>query len=821
MIGATLAHYHILDRLGSGGMGDVYRAEDVRLHRFVALKTLREPPGGETGGDAATTARQLLAEARAASALTHPNIAVIYDAGEAEQAGQRVAFIAMELVDGTTVASLHLPLDLDRIFSIVEPLADALAEAHAQGLVHRDIKPSNVMVTPTGRVKLLDFGIAQRRTGRMTVAAPDDSTHTAELPEVASGFVGTLPYVAPEQATGRPVDGRADMFSLGVMLYELVCGTRPFTGENAAQMLEAILRDEVPPFTDVQRDPRLPMVERLVRRMLARDPDRRLSTLREVHDALVAIRTRQELPSSISAAGETKSVAVAAFVNISGNPEDDWLGTGISETLTAEIAQLNGLSVVPRERMAEQMKLLRQQNGGSTVQIDPSDLFLRAARELRARWIVLGAFQRSGDALRVTASLIDVPSGHVVRTMKVDGMLNAIFALQDHLVRELADALRAAVKPEMDAHPPDTAVVEAYQAFSRGVLNRSVETIESLDRAVWLFERAVSLDPAYARAYVELGAAYSTKADYLSMAELHQQALIALRRAIELQPDSARAWRELGATLVSSGQEAEGIAALRRALQMDPEDATTYGVMGRALFIGLAHFQEAVEWFECALDRNAKAGWFALQLAHCCALLRDFPRGERAAQRAMELQEAFLSGREGLFMTGSYVRAGHLAALQGRHDQAIDYFQREVDFLMRTDHALRNRVLVELNARLGAAYLKTGETRKAESTFEIALDGFERRVRLGADDPFTRYYAAAVHALRGDDDSALVFLERALSGRRAFVAARARIEPEFDALRGDPRFQRLVGDAAPQTPPESKTARAPSGVAGRSAERVD
>ncbi len=801
MIGATLAHYRILDRLGSGGMGDVYRAEDVRLHRFVALKALREPPDGDAG----TAARQLLAEARAASALTHPNIAVIYDAGEAEQAGQRVAFIAMELVDGITVASLHLPLDLDRIFSIVEPLADALAEAHAQGLVHRDIKPSNVMVTPTGRVKLLDFGIAQRRTGRMTVAAPDDSTHTAELPELASGFVGTLPYVAPEQATGRPVDGRADMFSLGVMMYELACGTRPFTGENAAQMLEAILRDEVPPFTDLQRDPRLPMVERLVRRMLARDPDRRLSTLREVHDALVAIRTHQQLPSSLSAAGETKSVAVAAFVNISGNPEDEWLGTGISETLTAEIAQLNGLSVVPRERISEQMKMLRQDNGGGTGQVDASDLFLRAARELRARWIVLGAFQRSGDALRVTASLIDVPSGQLVRTMKVDGMLNAIFALQDHLVRELADALRAAVKPETDAHPlPDTAIVEAYQAFSRGVLNRSVDTVESLDRAVWLFERAVSLDPAYARAYVELGAAYSTKADYLSMSELHQKALTALRRAIELQPDSARAWRELGATLVSSGQEAEGIAALRRALQMDPEDATTYGVMGRALFIGLAQFQEAVGWFECALDRNAKAGWYALQLAHCCALLRDFARGERAAQRAMELQEAFLSGREGLFMTGSYVRAGHLAALQGRHAEAIDYFQREVDFLMRTDHALRNRVLVELNARLGAAYLKTGETRKAHSTFEIALDSFDRRVRLGADDPFTRYYAAAVHALRGDADSALVFLERALSGRRAFVAARARIEPEFDTLRSDPRFQRLVVDGEPQ----NNTARA-------------
>jgi tetratricopeptide (TPR) repeat protein len=247
---------------------------------------------------------------------------------------------------------------------------------------------------------------------------------------------------------------------------------------------------------------------------------------------------------------------------------------------------------------------------------------------------------------------------------------------------------------------------------------------------------------------------------------------------------------------VSTGQPTDGIAALRRALQMDPEDATSYGVMGRALFIGLAQFREAAGWYECALERNPKAGWYALQLAHCAALLRDFDKGERAAKRAMELQEAFLSGREGLFMAGSYVRAGHLAALQGRYAEAVDYFQREVDFLMRTEHALRNRVLVELNARLGAAYLKLGDARKAQSAFDIALDGFERRVRLGADDPFTRYYAAAVHAQRGDSEPALAFLERALSQQRPFIAARARIEPEFESLQNDPRFQRLVQQTA-------------------------
>jgi TolB-like protein/tRNA A-37 threonylcarbamoyl transferase component Bud32/Flp pilus assembly protein TadD len=780
MIGETLSHYRVLERLGSGGMGDVYRAEDLRLRRDVALKTLRsdavEPD----------TARRLLAEARAASALNHPNIAVVYEADEVEHQGRRIGYIAMEYVEGTTVAALASlgPLDLDRILDIVEAIADALAEAHAHGLVHRDLKPSNVMVTPAGRVKVLDFGVAQQRDTR--VAAPDEATRTVGLMADLAVFVGTLPYVAPEQATGRDVDGRADMFSLGVMLYELVCGRRPFAGNNSAQLFEAILRGDVPPFPDVHRDARLPQVERVVRRMLARDPERRFAGLGEVRDALASIRAGHRLPDAIGQARDANSIAVAGFVNISGNPEDDWLGTGISETLTADAGQLEGLSVVARERVSEILKTISQQTGEHG---DGS--LLQAGRELRARWVVSGAFQRSGDAVRVTASVTDVATGQLVGTTRVDGRLQAVFELQDRLVRELAGMLRAAVAPAATAGP-ETHVIAAYEAFSRGLLNRQAETFESLDRAAWLFERAVSLDPTYARAHEELGAAYASKASYLSMPELLGRAVSSLRRAIELQPASGRAWRELGLVLIDMGQDTEGMAAIRRALAIEPENASACAAMGRALFIGRAHFAEAAEWFARALERNPKGGWYALQLAHRASLIRDFARGERATRQAMELQEAFLSGREGLFIAGAYMRAGHLDALQGRHAEAVANFEREIDFLVRTEHALRSRILVELNSRLGGSYLQLGETRKAQAVFNVALESFDRRVRLGADDPFTRYYAAAVHAMRGDAEPALAFLERALTQQRAFTAARARIEPEFDRLREDPRFQRLL-----------------------------
>jgi serine/threonine-protein kinase len=783
LTGATLDHYRVFERLGSGGMGDVYRAEDLRLRRIVALKTVRADAEGREG-----TAR-LLAEARAASALSHPHIAVVYEIGHADHASQPLDYIAMEYVEGTTLAAMAAarPLDLDVILDIFEQIADALAEAERLGIVHRDLKPANVMVTPAGRVKVLDFGVAQRR--RPAGAPPDDSTRTSDVPDLVAGFAGTVAYASPEQLTGREVDVRADLFSLGVMLYELVCGRPPFPGGNAAQILEAILTREAPPFPDLDRDPRLPALERLVRQLLARDRADRLASSAGLRSTLESIRTAGRLPGAIDADGN-RTVAIAGFVNISGNADDDWLGTGITETLTADAAQLEGVSVVPRERVSETLRTLRQNTD------EPDErLFLRAARALRARWVVIGGFQRSLDAVRVTASLTDVASGELVRTARVDGSVNAIFELQDRLVRELATSLRAAVSPS--AALPETGVVSAYEAFSRGLINRRDETFESLDRAVVLFERAVALDPAYGRAHLELGAAYGTKADYLSMPELHERSLSSLKRAIELQPGSARAWRELGNTLMAVGQDAEGMAALRRALAIDPADASALGSIGRALFIGQARFREAAEWFDRALEKNANAGWYSLQLAHCAALLREFARGERAAARAVELQEAFLSGREGLFIAGGYIRAGHLAALQGRHTDAVGFFQREIDFLVRTEHPLRHRILVELNTRLGASYQRLGDAPRANDLFDAALASFERRVRLGADDPFTRYYAAAIHALRGEAEPALAYLERALTRQPAFTAARAAIEPEFDGLHADSRFQRLVQAVSP------------------------
>lgn len=782
MIGETISHYRVLERLGKGGMGEVYLAEDLRLHRQVALKMLRSETPRDEQGQA-----RLLREARTASVLSHPSIAVIYEIDEAESSAGHIRFIAMEYVPGQTLAQLarqDAP-DLDRVLDVVLQVAQALSEAHARGIVHRDVKPSNLVLTDSGRVKVLDFGLARQQV----LPGESDSTWTRAPGQAASdeGLVGTIAYMSPEQALGQEVDGRADVFSLGVVFYELLAGRSPFLRPNAAQTLSAILQQEPFPLVARFQDARLPQIEAMLRRMLAKDPGERYPGMREVCDDLELAR-RGEAPLHALPAATSAAVAVLSFANITSSSEDDWLGTGIAETVTTDLKNLDGLTVVSRARIHETLRKLGAEAGATD-----EALAVQAGRELHTRWVLSGGFQRSGDAVRVTARLIEVETGTIVRTVKIDGRLSEIFDLQDRLVRELSTGLRLTLAPPGGRSADETHLIEAYEAFSKGVLNLRVDSYESLDRAVLQFEHAVRLDPLYARAHLELGAAYFSKADYLAIPELHERALDSLRKALDLHPGMVRAWREMGGVLVSLGREDEGIEAIRRGLELDPEDAGALAAMGRALFVGCAQFKEAAEYFDKALLHNPEGGWYALQLAHCAALMREFERGEAAARRAAELQEALLSGQDGVRIVGSYMRLGHLAALQGRYKEAVGHLQRELAFLQRVDHALRSRISIELHMRLGAAYLRLERADEARVALGVGLSSFEQRIRLGADDPFTRYYAACIYALRGERQEALACLAKTAKMRRRFTVARARIEPELESLREEPRFKEILG----------------------------
>jgi TolB-like protein/predicted Ser/Thr protein kinase len=778
VIGTTIGRYRVLERLGAGGMGEVYLAEDVRLHRTVALKTLR----GDAQTDEQAHAR-LLREARAAAALTHPGIAVIYEIDEVEGEDGPIRFIAMEYVAGETLADYarKQPPSVERALDMVDALAEALGEAHARGIVHRDIKPSNVMVTADGRLKILDFGLAKQHV----FGTPDGSTWSRDAARSGGALLGTLAYMSPEQALGKTVDPRADVYSLGALLYELVAGEAAFRGENAVQILDAVLHRPPPSLPAENDDSRAPQVEALVQEMLAKEPSLRPASMAKVRERIAALRRGSPAPARAELA---QAVAVLGFSNISGHSEDDWLGTGIAETVMSDLRELPGLAVVAPARVREAMRHAGAEDG----EVDET-LAARVGRELGTRFVLSGGFQRAGDTVRVTARLADIESGRVLKTVKLDGPLDDIFSLQDRIVRALASGLRVSVPA--GAEGEETHIVEAYEAYSRGVINFQLESYESLDRAILLFERAVALDPTYGRALVALASALHTKADYLVLPELSERALVAFRRALELQPGSARAWRLMGSALMGLGRDEEGFAAIERALELAPEDAGVLASMGRAIFIGKGLFPEAAVYFEKALEREPQGGWFALQLAHCLALDRSFVRGEEVARRAAQLQESLLSGREGYVIVGSHMRLGHLAALQGRDTEAVEQFQRELAFLQRVDHALRSRIKIELHLRLGGAHGRLGDAEPARAALETARTAFEARLRLGADDPFTRYYAACTYAQLGMTDEALTSLERAAAGRRALTIARARNEPELERLRGEARFEALFRDA--------------------------
>lgn len=780
VIGTLLSHYRILEPLGAGGMGEVFLAEDVRLKRQVAIKFLRVdgPQPHEARG-------RLLREARAASALNHPNIAVIYETDEIfGEDGSVRPFIALEYVKGRPIVD-HVrtrATDIDGILDLATQVADALAEAHRRGVVHRDIKPSNVLVTDAGRVKILDFGLAKFQPW----GEESSNTWTRDVADrTASGRVmGTLAYMSPEQALGKDVDGRTDVFSLGALLYELLCEAPPFQREGAVATLDAILREPPPPLPARLSDPRRPRIEALLGRMLAKDRGDRYATIDEVAADLRSLRhATGSFPAAVALS--RPAVAVLPFANITGGAEDEWLGAGIAETVSADLGSISGLAVV---RRAEVEAAVRQLRDDRTV--TEADIERRVGTEVNARYVVGGGFQRIGDNVRVTARLTDLSENRLLRTVKVDGAMGEIFAVQDRLVRELSSEL--SVKPPSSDDGGETHVVAAYEAFSKGLLNQDLETFESLERAILLYEKATALDPNYARAHVALGGAYSSKADYLAAPELNQKAVASLRRAIDLNPKNTRAWRDLGLTFLSDGRDDEAIEAIRQAMTLSPNAAGPLSAMGRALFIGHGDFEGALNHFERAVAADPKAGWFWLQLAHCATLTGRLDRAEEAVNAAVAMQEASLSGSESVHIAGAYMRRGHVRALQGRFEEAAIAFEQELRFVEQVDHALRRRMLTELHTRSAEALQGLGREEGARIALDRAISAFETRLRLGADDPFTRYYAACAYALRGNISSALGCLERAARLRPALTIARARNEPLLRPLHGEPAFTDIL-----------------------------
>ncbi|MGH9937652.1 MAG: TPR end-of-group domain-containing protein, partial [Blastocatellia bacterium] len=485
-----------------------------------------------------------------------------------------------------------------------------------------------------------------------------------------------------------------------------------------------------------------------------------------------------------------KSVAVLRFSNVTKNPEDDWLGVGIAETVTADLKNIEGMTVIGRELIYE---VLRRWSAENHTEFDEK-FATRVGREVGARWIIGGGYQRIGELLRITARFVEVATGEVVKTVKIDGRMNEVFDLQDKIVYELSRNLDLTLDSGelRGIGQRETEVIEAYEACTKARMELFTGSREGMDEAIQLLEKAIALDPNYAQAYAHLGGALSLKGQFLTMPALYDRAVEHLQKAIELRPMLADSYSGLGMTFIAMDRVDDAIGALKRALAFAPHDAFVRAALGRAFYIGKGMFREAAAEYELALNGDQEGNWVAPALSHCLTYLGEYARAERMARRAIVAQEQALNGHEGIQIIGAYARLGHVSYLQGRYEDAISQYYREIVFARQSDHALKERVLIEVYQKLTSAYVRQGSMDDARQAFERVTEDFEGRLAKGADEPFTRYYVACAHAMMGDKQGALEHLRKAIEGRRNFNAARARVEIDFEGLRDDTVFQELV-----------------------------
>ena len=492
--GRTISHYNVLEKLGGGGMGVVYKAKDSRLGRNVALKFLPD----DISQDAQAIER-FRREARAASSLNHPNICTIYDVGEFE--GR--PFIAMELLEGQTLKHRisSKPMVISEILDVAIQIADGLEAAHVKGIVHRDIKPANIFLVDKGSAKILDFGLAklaaQRERFVESVSRASEQTQTHMMDEghlltSPGSSIGTVAYMSPEQARGEELDLRSDLFSLGVVLYEMSTGAVPFAGTTVALIFDGILHSDAAPATKLNS--RLPFaIENIFAKALEKDSELRYQTAAEFRADLK--RLRRDIDSSrrpsagksdsssgsvaAAAAPAKKSVAVLYFENQGGGKEDEYFRDGMTEDIITELSKITQLQIFPRSEM-----LAFRDKPTAAPQV---------GQQLGATFVLEGTIRRSGNRLRITAQLVESSTRHSVWAERYDRQLEDVFAIQDEIARSIAQALRITLTPQEEKiiGLKPTENTQAYDFYLRG---RSYARRENTDYALQMFEQAIHLD---------------------------------------------------------------------------------------------------------------------------------------------------------------------------------------------------------------------------------------------------------------------------------------------------------------------------------------
>lgn len=785
---STVAHYRILEKIGEGGMGVVYRARDERLNRDVGLKFLP----AELDKDAA--ARSLLVrEARTASALNHPNICTIHDVGEED--GR--TYIVMEFVQGRPLEEIAREgaMPAEAIVRYGEQIADALAHAHQHGVIHRDLKSANLLVTAEGRVKILDFGLARH------LEADEVGGKTLSLvPSNQRGVVGTLHYIAPEVFRGEMADARSDIWALGVILYEMAAGRRPFRGKTAYELSALILNESPPPLSGSVP----PALSAVINRCLIKDPGRRYQNAAEVRAALEAVATQSspsipteeiagaaavarpqnrialmliaavvaaslvgamvwkkkagnEQASSTSGAtsGAIESLAVLPLENLSGDAKQDYFADGMSDALTTNLSQIRGLRVISRSSV--------MQYKGKHMPVS------EIANELHVDAVVEGSVVRSNDRVRISAELVRGKTQQNLWAQSYERPYKDILALQNEVASDIVKEIQIQITQQERARLSSSRAVipAAYDAYLEGRYDAGKRTGDALTQSVADFRRAIELDPSYAPAYAGLATSLAVLAEYKDVppTNLLFEAESAAKKAAQLDENLAEAHAALGLIRYSLLNWQGVFDEYQRAIELNPGEANAHHWYALALSES-GKSEQGIAEMKLARELDPRSRIINANVAWCLYLAGKYDEAIGQARQTLTLDPSFA-------VAHGYLGQAYLE--KGNYENSIEEFQKAISL---------SGGETSYKAELANAYAVAGRQEDARTVLGELL-------RLSSKQFVSPYSLALIYTGLGEKDAAFEWLNKAYDARIVRMMSLS-VHPRFASLRSDPRFKSLI-----------------------------
>jgi serine/threonine protein kinase len=820
MIGETILHYNIKEKLGEGGMGIVYLAEDTKLKRPVAIKFLPRHIAVES-----EERERFKLEAQAAAALNHPNISHIY---AIEEHGEDT-FIVMEYIDGQELKSVvgagsQPAHKTDEIVNIAIQIAEGLQAAHEKQIVHRDIKSANIMINEKGRVKIMDFGLAKVRG-------------VAQVTKQGT-TLGTTTYMSPEQAQGNEVDHRTDIWSFGVVLYEMISGKLPFKGDYEQAVIYAILNDQPEQLRNL-RDDVPEVLENIVTKSLVKDPSERYQTVEEIINELRLIQREQEPPGSSSISSSVqpvdsnkkkkynfiyigvsmilivailwylvfppgqdthngKSIAVLPFKNLSEDQENEFFSDGVTEDIISQLSKISDLRVISRT------SIMRYKNNTKSMR--------EIGKELNVTNILEGSVRRADNQVRIVATLIDAESDEQVWNDTYDKELTQIFEIQSDVAKQIAAALKTRLSPEEKERieKKSTDNLDAYTYYLKGRQYYNLYQQEANETAIELFKKALEIDPNYGLAYAGLGDCYGQRTNKFGFSsDWIDSAIVVSEKAISLDPDLAEGYKALGLAYQELGWYRKAMEANEKAIELNPNYSPAVGNLGWGKFF-LGELDEAMVWLKKSANLSPSNAFSYFGIGICYLHMNDTKNAVKYYLRALELQPNLPAANWGLvnaYITDrKYNEAREVSDnLPASMDEltrlrlraSIEYFFGNLDeakpHFDKTFELYPDLRQLEVISQLFTVYWKLGERDKAEKYFEILLNRTHNEINRGSEDPRIRYNLAGNYAARGNKQEAYKWLQEAIDlgfNQHHF----AEIDPAMESLYEDAQFQNMMAD---------------------------